>query len=42
MDIAGTAVRVSEKQPVNWGLIGCLLGCLAFWAAVGVSILAIV
>jgi hypothetical protein len=42
---SGTAVRVSQatvRQPVNWGLLVCLLGCLSVWGAVVFAIFAAV
>ena len=44
MEISYTAVgatRDSIRQPVNWGLLVSLLGCVVFWSAVVSSIVAV-
>jgi hypothetical protein len=45
MEISDTAVGAIHdptRQPVNWGLLVALLGCLALWGAVVFGIVAAV
>jgi hypothetical protein len=39
---AARATGDSIREPVNWGLIIALLGCLAFWGAVVFGLVAAV
>jgi hypothetical protein len=45
MKISPTAVGAADgriRERVNWELVVVLLGCLAFWGAVGFVIVAVV
>ena len=45
MESAFTAVGATNdrmREPMNWGLVACLLGCVAFWGVVVLGLVAAV